>query len=177
MHAMITDILLTQAIKEAFPVSPMPRSFFQSEEDSASLLELPSDLRGRVMGKKWHEVTHDDWAWLGGLSHFRDYMTTEAYIYYVPSVLLDSIHSNYFQHGVEVVLPDNQQHMPRGEWWKDFVGSLNGKQKEAIRLFLQRVRALATNDPSSLFWAEHGLSIIWPESSRPSPSSNNSPRP
>jgi len=156
-------------LHETFPADPVPSDLF-SKPSYAD--DFTDDIRKCCFGRRWVDVSIHDWSMTGmHLSTIISCMSPEAFIYYLPSILLGSIKdASYLDWGIEAVLPANQKHIPRGSWWYEFFGGTTSAQKKAICAFLRLAIALAQPSSAELSLAGHGLEAIWGD-----PSMRNTP--
>ncbi|QQR68904.1 MAG: hypothetical protein IPI58_08755 [Alphaproteobacteria bacterium] len=182
---MTTESVFENILTQAFPIEPVPECFFQNPEDATSDLELPLDLREKLMGRRWTDVAFEDWRWIGGLSTKRCYMTPEAYHYYLPSLLLQiSKNKDWVVYGVDALLP-GEKFIPELQtwseyssvWWKNFTERFNVHQREVVRIYLKDVELIEPADLESIARAKYALDNIWIERPQGSVTHNPPPRP
>ena len=66
----------------------------------------------------------------------------------MPSILIGSLENeNYLDWGIDAILPNNKNHIPRGEWWAIYKNSFSTRQAKVVEEFLRL--ALNCVDPYS----------------------------
>lgn len=129
-------------IEKAFPKFPIPSDLLIFKDDPC---EFSIELITILHGKPWTAVDIDDWRTTVGISLVKNYLTPLAFHYYLPSVLIGSIDKpSFLSYGLEALLPNNQKHIPKGEWWVEFRNCFNSNQKKIINKFLLLAMDLCT---------------------------------
>jgi hypothetical protein len=119
---------LPKIFAEAFPLEPLPDHFFWAEAKGSLEGDIPSELKNRVLGRRWSEVTLMDWRMVGvSPAVSSQYLEPSTFAYYLPSIVLG-------------VYPRNQSHVPRGKWWAEFVDAISRRQRKALATFLEDLR-------------------------------------
>ena len=133
-------------IRSAFPEHPIPQAFFASSEGLEH--DIPQELASRVVGRSWADVSMLDWRLTGAHpSACRRYVVPQAFAYYVPSFLVGAMSEpDFLDWALEAVIPDNQLHTPRGEWWFSFADAFSDQQRAALKAFLTIQRGSASLD-------------------------------
>jgi hypothetical protein len=155
--------MLSDRIKEVFPTNPLPVEFFRSDVALAQP-DIPLELRQRLQGKRWTEVTFYDWQMLGApIVSIISYMTPTAFKYYLPSLLTASIgHPELaVDMAVEALLPANNSRKPRGVWWREFYDNFDDQQKIVVREYLDHVADSAPAGSAQRALAIAGLDEVW----------------
>jgi len=74
----------------------------------------------------------------------REYLQPATFVYYVPSIILGACRApDFICDALEVIIPHNQKHVPRGQWWFEFAGVVSPTQRKAFLAFLADVRRTA----------------------------------
>lgn len=130
----------------SFPTSPMPAKYVLDNVDQNH--EIIQALGKYVLGKSWKDVTLLEWRLSEpSLGVVRDYVTIEAYIYYMPSVLLGALEDlRFMEMALEAILPYNREHVARGKWWSMFISYLSQSRKQCIFKFIEYVERNFWND-------------------------------
>lgn len=128
---------LQKMITEAFPVSPVPIIFFD-ERDPNPGGYLPGDVVSSFGGKRWVDVTLLDWRNSPGGAVVRNYLSVEAFVYYLPSALKVSLEDrDFFFYGLDCLMPMNKNREPKGEKWAEFSRALTDAQRACVVEFLK----------------------------------------
>ena len=138
-------------VRSAFPIEPVPVQFFWTKGKDALDHDIPQELKNRIAGRLWADVSLMDWR-MTGVSPVvsRHYFEPETFMYYVPSLIVGTSHEIEFIYlALEGIIPNNKHHVPRGEWWSEFSGIASPRQRTALSAFLSHVR--------SVFWDRIGL--------------------
>jgi len=128
------------AIRAAFPDQPVPQDFFRDADCRDKDFHL--ELAGRMQNRPWTAVSLMDWRMIGATpAAWREYLVAETFAYYIPSILVGVLAEPAFADlALEAVLPFNQKHQPRGEWWFSFARALTDRQRGAMKDFLTHMR-------------------------------------
>jgi hypothetical protein len=143
MHSMTTERApFLDLVKTSFPVEPLPSNFFRPEGIASLDLDIPQELRNRISGRPWTNLTLLDWRMIGASPIVaRRYLEPATFMYYVPSLLVGASQEiEFIQFALEAIIPDNEIHVPRGEWWFEFSGIATPPQRAALAAFLAHVR-------------------------------------
>jgi hypothetical protein len=150
-------------IKAAFPAEPVPAQFFWKEGKDSLDLDIPQELRNRILGRPWTEVTLMDWRMTGTSPVVaRRYLEPATFMYYVPSIIVGvSQDIGFVELALEGIIPDNKYHVPRGQWWSEFSGIASLDQRTALSAFLSHVRLMSWDKigPASQYFLEHAESV------------------
>lgn len=128
------------AIRSAFPVNPVAKDFFRSAD--AHVQDMKIELENRVQGRPWPSLSLMDWRMIGGSpASWREYLWPGTFAYYLPSILIGTLlEPTFVDLALEAIVPNNQQHRPRGDWWFSFTEAFDNHQRRAIRDFLAALR-------------------------------------
>jgi hypothetical protein len=139
---MIENEKLLNLIGTAFPVEPRPTNFFWAEGKHSLDYDLPQELRNRIAGRPWKEVTLLDWRMTGTSPVVaRSYLEPATFMYYVPSIVVGSSQQiEFIDFALEGIIPHNEHHLPRGKWWSEFAAIASPRQRLALSAFLSHVR-------------------------------------
>src|ERR1700692_1030544 len=66
LYAMIASEKMLDLVLAAFPVDPMPTRFFWAERRVPLNDDIAQDLRNKISGRPWTEITLEDWLKTGG---------------------------------------------------------------------------------------------------------------
>lgn len=129
-------------IRAAFPVEPLPADFFWVEGKIPLDSEIPQELKNRISGRPWVEVTLLDWRMTASSPEVsRRYLEPATFMYYVPSIIVGAFREIEFIYlALEAIIPENKNHIPRGKWWFEFSASASPDQRAAISAFLTHIR-------------------------------------
>ena len=129
-------------VSAAFPVDPLPTRFFSPEGDRAFDFDIPQELKNRIAGRLWTQVTLLDWRMTGTSPVVaRRYLEPATFMYYVPSIIVGTLQKmDFIEFALEGIMPDNKYHVPRGEWWSEFSKIASPAQRAAFSAFLSYVR-------------------------------------
>ena len=149
-------------VRNAFASDPLPSEFFRNDIDLFPD-DIPNDVKACFLGKRWTEITIQDWRGHAVSVHnAMHYLTPCVFRYYLPSLLVSSIQSQGdFQYAVEALLPANQKHVPRGQWWSDYFDGFNQQQREVVREFLKYILLTEPEENTDYFNARLALETIW----------------
>jgi hypothetical protein len=133
---------LPKIFAEAFPLEPLPDHFFWAEAKGSLEGDIPSELKNRVLGRRWSEVTLMDWRMVGvSPAVSSQYLEPSTFAYYLPSIVLGVYPDlDFVEYALESILPRNQSHVPRGKWWAEFVDAISRRQRKALATFLEDLR-------------------------------------
>jgi hypothetical protein len=139
---MIEDGNFLDLVEAAFPAEPLPTVFFWPERRISFDDDIAQELRSRLSGRPWTGIALKDWSMVGvPISVSRSYLKPATFMYYAPSVIVGvSQEFEYLEVALEAIIPENKNHMPRGQWWFEFAGSTTPHQRAAIFSFLAHVR-------------------------------------
>ena len=156
----MTDVeTLLKMISEAFPVSPVPEVLFDEQRPEPGGY-LPGDVVSSFGGKRWVDVSLMDWRNSPGAGVVRDYLSVEAFVYYLPSALKASLEDpEFFLIGVECLLPMNKKREPKGEKWAEFSQALTGAQRACVVEFLKIGTEGEFADPSISYESDIALHL------------------
>ena len=130
MHATVTKLEIIQEIEREFPVDPI---CFELLPLKSNYDETPNDILDIFFGKKWIEISLQDWSMLGSsIKLSSNYFTPESFVYFIPSILKESILSGDFQYAMDALVPNNEKLAARSEWWKEYISILTTNQKQLI---------------------------------------------
>ena len=137
-HANFLDLIGT-----AFPEAPIPTQFFWTEGKEALDRDIPQELENRIAGRPWTKLTLMDWRMTGTSPVVaRRYMAPATFMYYVPSIVVGASQEiEHIELALEGIIPDNKNHVPRGNWWFEFSGIASPHQRAALSAFLGHVRS------------------------------------
>jgi hypothetical protein len=160
---MIENEKLLDLIGTAFPVEPQPISFFWAAGEHALDRDIPQELKNRIAGRRWNEITLMDWRMIGTSPVVaRSYLEPAIFIYYVPSIIVGTSHQiEFMDFALEAIIPDNKHHVPRGKWWSEFAGIASPGQRLALSAFLSHVRLMFWDriGPANQSLLEHAENI------------------
>jgi hypothetical protein len=81
----------------------------------------------------------------------RSYLEPATFLYYLPSLLVGVFQDpQYLDFAVEAIIPYNQNHRPRGEWWSVFSKSVTQVQKMALAAFLVDIGPLYSDTDDTM---------------------------
>ena len=140
---MTTADQISELIHASFPVDPLPGQFFWAD-GIEPLGDMPEEIRNRIAGRSWAEITLPDWAMMGTAPVVaRGYFDPNAFRYYLPSLLVGVLRDiAYVDWALEAILPANRKRRPKGKWWQEFSEGISVKQRAAICAFLEGLRGL-----------------------------------
>jgi hypothetical protein len=152
---------LENMIRSAFPIYPIPDDFFR--DNNLISTDIPSELKNRLFSKKWSDVTLMDWRMTGAhIGSIITYMTPDAFRYYLPSLLIGSMHDpKYLDYSVQALLPFNNEHLPKGRWWNSFFNGFDKIKKAAIQQFLLFAFETTVDGSSDRHLTELAIKTIW----------------
>ena len=129
-------------VKTAFPTEPLPTRFFSTESEGRLDLDIPQELKNRIAGRPWTQVTLMDWRMTGTSPVVaRRYIEPATFMYYVPSIVVGAVQQiEFIELALEGITPDNKNHVPRGKWWSEFSATASSARRVALSAFLSRVR-------------------------------------
>ena len=150
-------------IRRAFPAAPVPAQFFWTEGRDSLDCDIPQELRDRIAGRPWTEVTLMDWRMTGTSPVVaRRYLEPATFMYYVPSIIVGASQQiECIKLALEGIVPDNKYHVPRGSWWSEFSGIASPSQRAALSAFLAYIRLVSwdTIGPANQYLLEHAESV------------------
>jgi hypothetical protein len=150
-------------IRTAFPAEPVPDQFFWTEGKDALDRDIPEELRNRISGRPWTEVTLMDWRMTGTSPVVaRRYLEPATFMYYVPSIIVGAFQQiEFIEFALEGIIPENKYHVPRGKWWSEFSGMASPRQRAALSAFLAHVRLVSwdTIGPANQYLLEHAEGV------------------
>lgn len=73
---------------EAFPAEDVPQALFSGTYERN---DITDDIMARFFGKKWTDVVLSDWIYCADVEVVSYYMASEAFKYYIPSLLVSVI--------------------------------------------------------------------------------------
>lgn len=150
---------LLKKIAEAFPASPVPTVLFDEQNPNPGGY-LPEDVVSSFGGKRWVDVSLLDWRNSPGAPLVREYLSVEAFVYYLPSALKASLEDpDFFLIGVECLLPMNKKREPRGEKWAAFFRALTDAQRACVVEFLKIGAEAEFSDPSVPYESDVALRL------------------
>lgn len=131
---MITKDELFELVYRSFPKEPLPPRFFWDQDKYRSAGDIPDELRHRITGRVWTDITMDDWRMVGTHSRVSTrYLDPPAFVYYAPSLLVQSIdNSPFIDWFLEAIVPNNIPKIPRGKWWHELMEQFDNKRRTAI---------------------------------------------
>ena len=137
MQSTMTKEDIVRLLYNAFPVSPVPSQLFPDGICDVTGNDLLEDMQKQLLGRTWTEVTLEDWQNTASIPVVMGCITPAAFHFYLPSVILATLEKpEWLQLGVEALIPNNQWHVPRGEWWKAYFLRFSPEQRTAICLYL-----------------------------------------
>lgn len=150
---------VVELIANRFPLNPLPDRFLRESEQDG---DIGQELASRFEGKQWSSVSLEDWIMTATVPAIREFLFSEAFFYYVPSLLVGAVRDlNYIDWGLDAVSPPGRKALPRGEWWSAYYGCFNADQKVAVRSFLSFVQASCGHDSEEHDRARELLSNVW----------------
>jgi hypothetical protein len=163
LYAMTESESLSDLIGTAFPVEPLPTQFFSTEGKESLDCDIPQELRNRISGRPWTEVTLMAWTMTGSSPVVaRRYLEPATFMYYVPSIVVGVLQEmDFIELALEGIIPDNKNHVPRGNWWFEFSGNASPRQRAALATFLLHIRFKFwdTIGPVNQYFLEHAENI------------------
>jgi hypothetical protein len=132
---------ILRQIAASFPATPVPveRDWFSGEH--AADYEFVPALRLHILGRPWPVVALDDWRMVGSPGVVRSYLTPEAYLYYLPSLLIGALSEPGFADcALEAILPFNHLRVRRGKWWAKFESAVTTGQRTALLAYAAYLR-------------------------------------
>jgi hypothetical protein len=160
---MIENEELLDLIGTAFPVEPQPTRFSSAEVEESLDGDIPQELRNRIAGRRWTEVTLMDWRMTGTSPVVaRRYLEPATFMYYVPSIIVGTSQQiEFIDFALEGIIPHNKHHVPRGKWWSEFYGIASPHQRVALSAFLSHIRLIFwdTIGPANQYLLEHAENI------------------
>jgi hypothetical protein len=167
-HLILEQVMTDSAkfldlIRTAFPTAPVPTQFFWTEGKDPLDCDIPQELRNRIAGRPWTEVTLMDWRMTGTSPVVgRRYLEPATFMYYVPSIIVGtSLQIEFIDYALEGIIPYNKYHVPRGKWWSEFSGIASPHQRTALSAFLSHVRLMFWDriGPANQYLLEHAESV------------------
>ncbi|MBR1274451.1 hypothetical protein [Bradyrhizobium sp. AUGA SZCCT0283] len=160
---MTQSVEFLDLIRTAFPAEPVPAQFFWRQGKDSLDLDIPQELRSRLLGRPWTEVTLMDWRMTGTSPVLaRRYLEPGTFMYYVPSIIVGvSQDIGFVELALEGIIPDNKYHVPRGQWWSEFSGIASLDQRAALSAFLSHIRRMSWDEigPANQYLLEHAESV------------------
>ena len=160
---MIESAKFLDLIRSAFPVAPVPAQFFWTEGKDSLDSDIPQELRNRIAGRPWTDVTLMDWRMTGTSPVVaRRYLEPATFMYYVPSIIVGASQQiEFIDYALEGVIPNNKFHVPRGIWWSEFSRIVSPHQRAALSAFLAHVRLVYWDEigPANQHLLEHAESV------------------
>jgi hypothetical protein len=150
-------------IRTAFPAVPVPVKFFWTEGKDSLDCDIPQELRNRISGRLWTDVTLMDWRMIGiepAIS--RRYLEPATFMYYLPSIIVGASQEiEFIDTALEAMIPYNKHHVPRGAWWFEFVRSASLGQRAALSAFLAHIRLMSWdgNNSTNRYFLQHAESV------------------
>jgi hypothetical protein len=144
LYAMIESGKMLDLVVAAFPLDPLPIRFFWAEGRVPLDDDIAQELRNKISGRPWTEITLEDWLKTGvAVVVNRSYIEPAAFIYYVPSFIVGVSHDiKSLYMALDAITPFNKNHVPRGKWWFEFSEIASPRQREAICAFLAHIRLM-----------------------------------
>ena len=132
-------------IRTAFPAAPVPVQFFWTDGKDPLDRDIPCELKNRIAGRPWTEITLTDWRMTGTSPVVgRRYLEPATFMYYVPSIIVAAYQQiEFIEDALEAIIPDNKHHVPRGKWWFEFSGIASPPQRAALSAFLAHIRLVS----------------------------------
>jgi hypothetical protein len=127
-------------------MEPRPTRFFWPDAKGSLEDDIALELKNRISGRRWNEVTLMDWRMIGlPPAASRLYLEPAAFVYYLPSIILGVLYPeiDFVEYALEAIIPYNQSHVPRGRWWFDFVSLVSPNQRRTLAAFLEYIRLTA----------------------------------
>jgi len=150
-------------IRAAFPVEPLPPQFFWAEGKESLDFDIPQELRNRIAGRPWTEVTLMDWRMTGTSPVVaRRYLEPATFMYYVPSIIVETSQEiEFIELALEGIIPHNKYHVLRGEWWSEFSAIASPHQRAALSAFLAHIRLMFWDriGPANQHLLEHAETV------------------
>jgi hypothetical protein len=142
LYAMIESEKMLDLVVAAFPADPLPTRFFWVEGRVPLNDDFAEELRNKILGRPWTEITLEDWFNTGAAVVVnRAYIEPATFMYYVPSFIVGASHDiKSLYVALEAILPFNKNHVPRGKWWFEFSDMASPRQRQAIFAFLAHIR-------------------------------------
>jgi hypothetical protein len=139
----MTTAQLSELIRGAFAVEPLPRRFW-IDGIEPRMTDIPEELAKRIAHRPWVDVTMLDWRMTGAhASTARNYLDADAFRYYLPSLLVGGLNDfGCIDWPLECLLPAGRKRRTDGKWWQEFLSGFSEEQKDAIRLYLIGVRSM-----------------------------------
>jgi len=139
---------LLDRLTVSFPPCPLPERFFWTKYGTPPHGDIPDELLRVLLGRKWTDITIHDWAMVGTLPVIaRRYLEPSTFIYYLPSLLAGaSSGPQGLDFATASLIPDNHQHLPRGEWWTEFARSISSEQRATLLEFIAHWRMSSETD-------------------------------
>lgn len=158
-HAVVVSIAsFTNSAKAAFSHAPIPKDVMIAGDHIGDIWE---EIENRFVGLPWFNVSIDAWINTASVhTLMKHFFTPIAFHYYVPSLLIASLENpNYLDWGLDGVLPNNKNHVPRSEWWKEYRSCFTGEQENVIREFLEIASDIATPNSSDAGLCEVAIKL------------------
>lgn len=161
---MDTDKLRAEIISQ-FLTKPTPSTLINPEIESGFQDDIYTSIQHHFANRTWIEIDLHSWAMIGiPIDLVRDYMTPDAFAYYIPSLLVGSLSDDrYVTNILEAILPPERMSQRSTVWWETLVEKFNNLQKRCILSYLDFAESIFKNrlfeNPSStlkrarLFWS------------------------
>lgn len=122
-------------INSVFLGVPIPTILFLDENMSQD--DIPGELRARFLGKPWKEVSLDDWRNVASVKVIMNFMTANAFHYYVPSLLVGVLDNlDFVDLGLDALVPNNARRVQKGKWWFDYLSLFSMEQRAVVLGYL-----------------------------------------
>jgi hypothetical protein len=152
---------LSELVRAAFPVAPLPRRYWLDGTEPVS--DIPQELAKRIAYRPWVDVTMLDWTMTGAhAGTSRRYFDADAFRYYLPSLMVGGLNDlGYVDWPLECLLPAGRKRRTTGQWWQAFWTGFSIEQKDAVRRYLIGVRQmLGSNRLGELNFTDEAQ-VIW----------------
>ncbi len=158
---------LISEITLQFPIDPIPAVLFSTESRFISQEDIPASIQLQLIGKAWCDIGLEAWAMMGvPIDLARDYLTPEAFAYYLPSLIVGGLSCNtYLLDIVEAIAPPEKKSTSTMIWWEMLAANVSPSQKRCIMQFLVfaedslGARSIETKNPAveqaRLFWSRN----------------------
>lgn len=138
---MATADRVTKSVAVSFPVEPLPAPLLAPYTGKYHF-DVLDDIKTTFSGRRWVEITMQDWLMAGTPALARLYMTPTAFLYYLPSLIMASlIDDGDTQVALECMAPAGHEHKPKGTWWPELMEIVTPNQVAAIMEYLNFVAA------------------------------------
>lgn len=153
---------LSELIHVVFPAAPLPQEYWR---DGIALQgDIPQEFASRILDRPWTKVKMLDWRMTGThASITRNYLTSDAFRYYLPSLLIGGLEDlDFIDWPLECLLPTGRKRKTTGAWWTAFEGGFTIEQKDAIRNYLTVTReVLSRTSPLAELHLIDEARLIW----------------